>query len=167
MAEAAAGTPVGPAQLRAALGRYTTGVTIVTCLGAGGQPVGLTVNSFNALSLTPPLVLWSLRLESPSLAAFSDAGHFGVSVLAEDQIDLSRRFASSADEKFSAGDWAPGAAGVPLLVGAVAVFECSKVSQQTAGDHLLFIGEVLAVHEQATTPLVYHAGHYRQLGELL
>ena len=167
MAEAAAGAPVGPAQLRAALGRYSTGVTIVTCLDADGAPVGLTVNSFNALSLSPPMVLWSLRLESPNLAAFEGAGHFGVSVLAEAQIDLSRRFASPAEHKFDEGRWLPGTAGLPLLVDAAAVFACRKVSQQTVGDHLLFIGEVLSVREEALAPLIYHAGHYRQLGEPL
>lgn len=167
MLETTAPDAVSPSQLRAALGRYTTGVTIVTCRDAEGLRVGLTVNSFNALSLAPPMVLWSLRLESPSLPAFADASHFGVNVLAESQIDLSRRFASRAEDKFAEGVWTPGAGDVPLLDGAAAVLACSKVSQQTVGDHMLFVGRVETVHEVALAPLVYHAGHYRQLGDLL
>jgi flavin reductase (DIM6/NTAB) family NADH-FMN oxidoreductase RutF len=158
---------VGAAELRAALGRYATGVTIVTCLDAQGQRIGLTANSFNALSLAPPLVLWSLRLESPSLAAFAAARHFAVNVLAESQVDLSRRFASRAEDKFAEGAWAPGTHGAPVLAGCAAVFECEQLSQQTAGDHRLFIGHVLVALEAALPPLVYQAGHYRLLGEVL
>lgn len=96
-----------PAVLRAALGRFATGVTIITCAGPEGRSVGLTANSFSALSLDPPLVLWSLRQASGSLAAFDAAPHFAVNVLAESQVDLSRRFASSAvADKFADDGWA-------------------------------------------------------------
>ena len=87
-----------PRQLRNALGRFTTGVTIVTCCDAQGTYVGLTANSFNSLSLEPPLVLWSLRTASPALAPFVAAQRFAVNVLAESQVDLSRRFASKVEE---------------------------------------------------------------------
>ena len=96
---------VPPVALRAALGRFATGVTIITCLDPDGQRVGLTANSFNALSLEPALVLWSLRKVSSSLAAFEGASHFVVNVLADSQVDLSRRFASPAPEKFAEGLW--------------------------------------------------------------
>ena len=90
----AAGRPVHtPDELRRALGRFATGVTLVTCRDAAGSPVGLTANSFNALSLHPPLVLWSLRVESPSAQAFMAASHFAVNVLAAGQVALSRHFA--------------------------------------------------------------------------
>ena len=92
-----------PQALRAALGRFTTGVTIVSCVDANGAPVGLTANSFNALSLEPPLVLWSLRRASPSVGAFVQATHFAINVLAESQVDLSRRFASQVPDKFADG----------------------------------------------------------------
>ncbi len=88
--------------VRAALGVFATGVTIVTCTDSQGAPVGLTVNSFAALSLEPPLVLWSLRAESPSLATFEAASHFAVNVLAEGQVELSRRFASAS---IATGAW--------------------------------------------------------------
>ena len=95
-------------QLRQALGRFATGVTIVTCVDVSGTRVGLTANSFNALSLDPPLVLWSLRQASPSVAAFRGATHFAVNVLAESQAELSRRFASPVADKFAEGVWSAG-----------------------------------------------------------
>lgn len=153
--------------LRAALGRFATGVTIVACRSPAGEPVGLTANSFSALSLQPPLVLWSLRVTSPTLAAFVAAAHFSVNVLAEDQVDLSRRFASPLADKFAAGPWSDGVGGVPVLAGCAAVFECEQVSNQPAGDHLLFIGRVLSATESPVAPLVFQAGHYRMLGEIL
>jgi flavin reductase (DIM6/NTAB) family NADH-FMN oxidoreductase RutF len=153
--------------LRAALGAFATGITVVTCRGAGGVTIGLTVNSFNALSLDPPLVLWSLRLASPSLAAFDAAPHFAINVLAEGQVDISRRFASAVGQKFDEGQWHDGLHGVPVLGGSAAVFECEQLSQQTAGDHRLYIGRVLKMQHQAVPPLVYHGGHYHLLGEVL
>jgi flavin reductase (DIM6/NTAB) family NADH-FMN oxidoreductase RutF len=156
-----------PTLLRGALGRFTTGVTIVSCLDAQGVPVGLTANSFNALSLDPPLVLWSLRRASPSLAAFLGARRFAVNVLSEAQVDLSRRFASPVHDKFAAGAWSAGEGGVPVLSGCAAVFECETQSHQVAGDHMLFIGRVLQARDAALAPLVFHAGHYHLLGEIL
>ena len=153
--------------LRAALGSFATGVTVVACRGEDGLPFGLTVNSFNALSLDPPLVLWSLRLASPSLAAFDAARHFAINVLGEGQVDVSRRFASPIDQKFDEGQWHEGLHRVPLLGGCAAVFECEQLSQQTAGDHRLYIGRVLKMQCQAVPPLVYHGGHYHLLGEVL
>jgi len=153
--------------LRTALGRFATGVTIVTCCDAEGRFVGLTANSFNALSLQPPLVLWSLRHTSPSLAAFLAAPRFAVNVLAEAQVDLSRRFAAPVADRFAEGAWALGEQGTPVLAGCAAVFECESVSHQQAGDHHLFIGRVLACTESALPPLVFQGGHYHLLGEVL
>ena len=160
-----AATELGPDELRLALGRFVTGVTIVTCRDENGEPVGLTANSFNALSLDPPLVLWSLRQASSTIEAFTKASHFAVNVLAADQVDLSRRFARPSSAKFDAGEWTDGQGGAPLLAGCVAVFECRRRSHHAAGDHLLFIGEVERIGGSADTPLVYHAGHYRTLSE--
>jgi 4-hydroxyphenylacetate 3-hydroxylase, reductase component len=158
---------ITPGELRAALGRFATGVTIVTCLDAHGQRLGLTANSFNALSLAPPLVLWSLRQVSPSLPAFRMASHFAVNVLAENQVELSRRFASPAADKFALGHWSDGEGGAPVLTGCAAVFECRSLPAQEAGDHVLFFGEVLRAAEAAVAPLLFQAGHYRMLGEVL
>ncbi len=170
MMPAAASTPTTTFDTRAlrnALGRFATGVTIVTCLDAQGQPMGLTANSFSALSLDPPMVLWALRCSSLSLAAFTAAPGFVVNVLAEDQVDLSRHFASPLDSKFVHGVWTAGAHGLPLLQGCAAVFQCDLVSHQVAGDHVLFIGRVTCISEAPVPPLLFQAGHYRMLGEVL
>jgi len=153
--------------LRSALGRFATGVTIVTCRDAAGHPVGLTANSFNSLSLEPALVLWSLRAASPGLGAFQKAGHFAVNVLAESQIELSRRFASPTHDRFAEGPWSAGQGGAPVLAGCAAVFECASDSHLTAGDHVLFIGRVEALSETPLAPLLFQAGHYHQLGKVL
>ena len=152
---------------RNALGRFTTGVTIITCLDATGEPVGLTANSFNALSLDPPLVLWSLRVASPSMGAFEAAPRFAINVLAESQVELSRRFATRSEDRFADLPWAAGEHGSPVLAGCAAVFECETLSHQIAGDHRLFIGRVLACSESPLPPLLFQAGHYRLLGEVL
>ena len=154
-------------QLRDALGRFTTGVTIVTCCDAQGAFVGLTANSFASLSLDPPLVLWSLRSSSPLCEAFVAAQRFAVNVLTEAQVDLSRRFAARDEHRFADGIWALGEHGAPLLASCAATFECETLSHQTAGDHWLFIGRVLACGESTLPPLVFQAGHYRLLGEVL
>ena len=156
---------LSPDELRQALGRFVTGVTIVTCRDENGQAVGLTANSFNALSLDPPLVLWSLRQASSTITAFTGASHFAINVLAADQVDLSRCFARPSSAKFDEGEWTDGQGGAPLLAGCVAVFECRRRSHHAAGDHVLFIGEVERIGGSADTPLVYHAGHYRTLSE--
>lgn len=151
--------------LRTALGRYATGVTIVTCVDPTGSGyVGLTVNSFTSLSMAPPLVLWSLREGRHSMSAFEAAPRFAVNVLSEGQVELSRRFASRHDDKFAEGTWTLGRHGSPLLAGCSAVFECALQSQQPAGDHRLFIGRVLAFEASAAPPLLFHGGHYHGLG---
>jgi flavin reductase (DIM6/NTAB) family NADH-FMN oxidoreductase RutF len=156
-----------PQLLRTALGRFTTGVSIVTCLDADRQPIGLTANSFQALSLQPPLVLWSLRATSVSLPAYLQSPTFAVNVLAESHVDLSRRFATRLDDRFAEGAWSAGTTGAPVLAGCVAVFECERVSHQAAGDHVLIIGRVLTSAEAPIAPLVFQAGHYHMLGEIL
>lgn len=156
-----------PAALRRAFGRFATGVTIITCRDAQAVRVGLTANSFASLSLDPPLVLWSLRRHSPSLPAFEAAGHFAINVLAEGQLELSRRFASPAVDRFAEGQWADGYASVPVLGGCAAVFECVREARHDAGDHVLFIGRVLAAREAPLAPLLYQGGHYRMMGEVL
>jgi flavin reductase (DIM6/NTAB) family NADH-FMN oxidoreductase RutF len=158
--------------LRNALGRFATGVTIVTCVDAAGERVGLTANSFNALSLEPPLVLWSLRRASPNLAAFEAASHFAVNVLAESQVELSRRFAApwpaeGAGGRFDEGSWSAGLGGAPVLAGCAAVFECERVMAHDGGDHRLFIGRVQRLADIATAPLVFQGGRYHMLGEVL
>jgi 3-hydroxy-9,10-secoandrosta-1,3,5(10)-triene-9,17-dione monooxygenase reductase component len=161
------GAAVDGQHLRLALGRFTTGVTVITCVDEQGAWVGLTANSFNSLSLDPPLVLWSLRASSANLPAFSAAGRFAINVLSVAQIDLSRRFAARGDDKFAAGVWSLGEHGSPVLAGCAAVFECLTHAQHAIGDHTLFVGRVLACSETLLPPLVYQGGHYHSLGNKL
>jgi flavin reductase (DIM6/NTAB) family NADH-FMN oxidoreductase RutF len=159
--------PLDARALRDALGRYPTGVTVITALDADSRPVGLTVNSFNALSLAPALVLWSLRDSSPSLPALLTGLHFVVNILAEGQVELSRRFACAGIDKFADTAWAANERGVPLLHGAAAWLECRTLSHQPLGDHVLFIAQVLRFSATDQSPLVFHGGSYRLLGERL
>ncbi|MCC6658365.1 MAG: flavin reductase family protein [Rhodocyclaceae bacterium] len=156
----------GQRALRDALGAFATGVTVLTTRGAGGEPVGLTVNSFNAVSLEPPLIVWSLSLASPSLAAFRDCSHYAVNVLALDQAWLSQRFASRAADKFAGLELNPGLAGAPLLPGCCAWFECANQVRHDGGDHLLFIGRIERHRRDRKEPLVFQGGRYRALREV-
>lgn len=153
--------------LRSALGRFATGVTVVTTRAADGRFVGLTVNSFSALSLQPPLILWSLRRASSSLETFRTAARFVVNVLAESQVDTSRLFASSATEAFAQVAHAENQHGLPFLHGASAWFECRTVAQHDGGDHCLFIAEVERFAGSDSPPLLFHGGGYHTLGSRL
>lgn len=148
-------------EFRAALGMFATGVTIVTARGPDGAPVGLTANSFNSVSLTPPLVLWSLSRRAGSMAAFSAGSHYAINILAADQHALAERFASKTVDRFAGVAWHEGTAGAPLIDGAVAVFECFNRSRYDEGDHVIFVGEVeRCTHRHGAQPLIFHGGRY-------
>lgn len=150
-----------PQALRAALGMFATGVTIITTRDDSGQPRGLTASSFNSVSLTPPLVLWSLMRSSSSFAAFTQTEHFCVNVLSAEQLPLAQRFAMRGIDRWADVDWQPGAGGAPLLPGSAAAFECTRQTTHEAGDHVIFIGQVLRVtHRQDASPLLFHGGRF-------
>lgn len=153
----------GHRTLRDALGAFATGVTVVTALDPDGRAIGLTVNSFNAVSLDPSLILWSLSLASPNLVAFRQASHFAVNVLAADQQAVSERFAQRNSDKFTGIEWREGLGGTPLLAGCCAVLECRNEIQHAGGDHLIFIGRIEGCSREDRAPLVFHGGHYRVL----
>ena len=155
--------PIDPQQLRRALGSFVTGVTVVTACNGGGEPIGLTVNSFNTVSLEPPLVLWSLSLRAASLDAFVKASHFAVNVLAGDQAAISETFAKTGGDKFASVAWQSGPANVPLLEGTAASFTCRNATRHPGGDHLIFIGEVIAFEQHSRAPLAYANGRYIEL----
>ncbi len=156
--------PIDPRQLRQVLGQFATGITVIATRAADGDLVGLTANSFGALSLDPPLITWALRLNSSNLPVFQAADRFVVNVLAEAQVEVSRRFASSAGNKFEGIPFALGQSGLPLIHGAAAWFECRTVSQQIVGDHCLFIAAVETFARSESPPLIFHGGGYFTLG---
>ncbi len=147
-------------RFRDALRRFATGVTIITTRTSDDVPVGLTANSFNSVSLTPPMVLWSLNKHSRSLDVFLAAGHYAVSVLCAEQMDLAARFAAPIVDRFEGVPWTPGSSGVPLFEGCVAWFECRSVFQYEGGDHVIFVGEVIDFGHSDRTPLLYAGGAY-------
>ena len=146
---------------RAALGTFATGVTIVTARDAAGLPVGITANSFNSVSLAPPLVLWSLARIAGSMPAFERGSHYAINILAADQHTLALRFASKAIDRFAGVPFRIGPSGAPVLDGAAAVFECFNRSQYEEGDHVIFVGEVeRCAHRPGAQPLIFHGGRY-------
>jgi len=149
-----------PRDFRNALGQFATGVTIVTTRTSGGEPIGLTANSFSSVSLSPPLVLWSLSLRSPNLPNFLQATHFAINVLARDQIALSQRFSKPIPNKFEGVDCTDSANGMPLLNGMAAHFECRTEARHYSGDHVIFIGHVLKYSHADRDALGYHRGRY-------
>ncbi len=147
--------------MRSALGLFATGVTIVTTRASDGTPVGLTANSFNSVSLTPPLVLWSLGLKAGALQTFLRAEHYAIHVLSVEQQALAERFASKSANRFEALDFASGQGDVPIIPGCAAVFECTSRSQYPEGDHVILVGEVLACqHDASRAPLLFHGGKF-------
>lgn len=148
-------------EFRAALGMFATGVTIVTARSAEGQVIGLTANSFNSVSLAPPLVLWSLARAAASLSVFSAGSHYAINVLAADQKDLAERFATRGGDRWGGVAFDEGAGGAPLLHGAAATFECFNRSRYEEGDHVIFVGEVeRCTHRTGASPLLFHGGRY-------
>lgn len=139
-----------------------TGVAVITTLDADGAPAGVTANSFSSVSLEPPLVCFSLGKVSDVLAAFEDSSGFVVHVLAADQQELSVRFATKGIERFAGLDWEPGHAGLPVIGGALAVFQCDLAHAYDGGDHTIFVGEVrrLDVGDTEMAALGFFRGRY-------
>ncbi|WP_223461875.1 p-hydroxyphenylacetate 3-hydroxylase reductase component [Pseudomonas sp. GL-RE-19] len=145
---------------RRALGNFATGVTVVTAATSSGRKVGVTANSFNSVSLDPPLVLWSIDKRSSSHEVFEEASHFAVNVLAADQIDLSNNFARPKDDRFAGIEYDPGEGGSPVFADCSARFHCEKFQQVDGGDHWIMIGKVVAFDDFGRSPLLYHQGAY-------
>jgi flavin reductase (DIM6/NTAB) family NADH-FMN oxidoreductase RutF len=140
---------------------FATGVTIVTARTPAGVLVGLTANSFNSVSLQPPLVLWSLAQAAGSMPALSAGSHYAINILAADQKDLAERFASGRADRWESVAYTDGASGAPLLDGAAASFECFNRSRYEEGDHVIFVGEVeRCTHRAGAAPLLFHGGKF-------
>lgn len=145
---------------RRALGNFATGVTVVTAAAPDGTRAGVTANSFNSVSLDPPLVLWSIDKRSGSYPVFEQATHFAVNVLAADQVNISNQFARPKDDKFSGIGMETGIGGAPLLTDCAARFQCEKYQLLDGGDHWIMLGKVVAFDDVGRAPLVYHQGAY-------
>jgi 3-hydroxy-9,10-secoandrosta-1,3,5(10)-triene-9,17-dione monooxygenase reductase component len=152
-----------PREFRDALGRFATGVTIVTTRDGKGRPVGVTVSSYNSVSLDPPLVLWSLAKTASSLAAFEQAKAFTIHVLGRNQQELASRFARSGEDKFGGLNFGEAHGGVPLLPGCAAHFECESAYQYEGGDHVIFVGQVIRFDRIDTLPLLFHRGKFSEV----
>lgn len=155
---------IDPRKLREALGCFATGVTIVTARSLDGELLGITANSFNSVSLNPPLVLFSLDRRAYSLRKFEECGRFAVNILGEEQRDASATFATPLTDKFSTVRYAFGRTGSPVLEDAIAVFDCSIRFRYDGGDHVIFVGEVIdLIVKSDGRPLLYFRGRYRAL----
>ena len=159
-----ASSTVSPDALRHALATFATGITVVTTCAPDGSPVGLTVNSFNSVSLTPPLILWSLGVNSTSRAAFDSHGHFAVHILAADQLAMAQNFAGPPEQRFNGIPFSRSSLGVPLLEGCLCVLECVRERTVMAGDHLVYFGLVTQTHlpDHHTSPALTY--YQRQFG---
>lgn len=150
--------------LRDALGRFTTGVCIVTASPSDGAPFGVTVNSFSAVSLEPPLVLWSLQNDSDCAEQMTACRHYTINVLASDQLSLSHHYAKRLNHTLLPDHFRIGRSSAPVLRGALVSFECELWRNYDGGDHRILVGRVLHAERRPTgKPLVFYGGAYREL----
>ncbi|MDR3467840.1 MAG: flavin reductase family protein [Xanthobacteraceae bacterium] len=157
--------PLDRRSFRRALSQFATGVAVVTARGAAGEAVGMTMSSFNSVSLDPPLVLFSVDRRALSLPAMVAAEGYAVNILSRRQEALSNQFAGARGDKWRDVAHAPGHAEAPLIAGALAHFECAPYAQHDGGDHVIFIGRVVRFSARDDDePLVFFRGKYRTLG---
>ena len=155
--------PLEPLELRQVFGQFATGVTIVTTSDQDGEPVGMTVSSFNTVSLDPPLILWCIDRKTGCFDAFNECSQFAIHVLTENQQELSSLFARRGVDKFSALDYHCNEAGVPLLSEYCARIECTVTERFEGGDHLIIVGRVQQMCTQDQEPLIFHRGRYARI----
>lgn len=149
---------------RNSLGLFATGVCVVTAMDGTGMGQGLTINSFASVSLTPPLVLWSLDKGSDTISLFAAAQSFSINVLGEGGREASQRLARKGDHGLDKDDWRHGATGAPVLAEAIAHFDCEVWARYDGGDHEIIVGLVKAHgHKTEAHPLIYYRGRYRSL----
>ena len=159
-------TDLDPKAFRQALGQFATGVAVITAEGADGSAIGLTMNSFNSVSVDPPLVLFSIARSAYSFAAMTEAKGFAVNILGRDQEQLSNKFAKALGDKWANVDHTLGHLAAPLISGALAHFECVPYAQYDGGDHVIFVGRVVRFTTRPeSNPLVFYGGAYRELSQ--
>ncbi|QXI41751.1 flavin reductase family protein [Pseudomonas wayambapalatensis] len=159
------GTAIEPLRFREALGHYASGITVVTSF-IDDQPIGFTCQSFYSVSMSPPLVSFSVMSNSASYPRIRQAGRFAVNILSDEQVGISNQFARRGTDKWHGVEWQSSPLGNPLIVGSLHWLDCEIHAEHAAGDHLIVIGEVKALNLQeagATQPLLYFKGQYCNL----
>ena len=156
-------TPVDADQVRQLLGRFATGVTVVTTRSASGAPVGMTASSLASVSLDPPLVLVAVDRSNDMHDALKTASHFAINILTADQEILSRRFASTDPNRFDGVGYREGRNGLPLLNDVVAHIECAMHAAVPSGDHTVYFGLVVGGEGTERVPLIYYRSGYGSL----
>ena len=151
----------GIRSLRGTLGQFPTGVAIVTTLAANHKPVGMTINSFNSISLTPALVSWCIDHRAVSYETFAKSKSFAITVLAEDQTELAMRFATQGANKFQGIE--PNCSDAPVIPNGCAWFKCQTYHSILLGDHTMMVGKVIEFEQNPIKPLVFQGGHFQQL----
>lgn len=155
--------PIDKDLFRAVLGRFASGVTIVTAVDADGRDHGMTVSAFSSLSLDPPLVLICLDHGASVWTAFATAEHFAINILSSTQEALSRRFSSREGDRFDGVGFTRGTTGVALLDDTLAAVECRVTTRVAEGDHSILIGSVESGAARDLQPLLYYRGGYASL----
>lgn len=151
-------------ELRNAMGRFATGVCLITTTAEDGKPMALTANSFSSVSLDPPLVLWNLQDSSDVYATFSGPRYYAINVLALEQEALSSQYAKKGQHEIDPAHYAEGRYGAPIIQDALVSFECELEATHVGGDHLIIVGRILEVSQRSSgEPLLFYAGGYREL----
>ena len=156
---------IEPLRFREALGHYASGITVVTT-HIDGEPIGFTCQSFHSVSMSPPLVSFSVMSNSASYPKIRQAGRFAVNILSDAQVEVSNQFARRGTDKWLGIDWQESPLGNPLIAGSLHWIDCEIHAEHAAGDHVIVIGEVKALDLQqagATQPLLYFKGQYRNM----
>ena len=157
--------PIERNELRRVMGHFATGVTVITTLSKEGKLHGLTANAVSSLSLDPPLLIICVDKKAESYSSFEESGVFTVNILADDQEDISRRFAVSGGEKFEGVAYRRGANGAPILSGALAHLECKLHAVYEGGDHTIYLGLIEEAETREVKPLLFFRGGFRSLGD--
>ena len=151
-------------ELRDALGRFATGVCVITVLDEQQQALGMTANSFSSVSLDPPLVLWALQNSSEHYAAFSSPRYFAINILSSEQQSHSNQYAKKGQHDFDPADYRIGKYGAPIMRHALVTFECELETTHEGGDHIIIVGRVKEMQEKPSgEPLLFYCGRYREL----
>ena len=161
-------TAIEPSRFREALGHYASGITVITS-HIEGEPLGFTCQSFYSVSMSPPLVSFSVMASSASYPGMRQAGRFAVNILSGEQVGISNQFARKGTDKWHGVQWQASPLGNPVIAGSLHWLDCQIHAEHAAGDHLIVIGEVkaLKLHEaSATQPLLYFKGNYCNLAAL-